>query len=98
MIPKSFEIFGHTIKVKYFNDLVQRTDNVGEASFRTNEIHLQKNCKGVQRPESQMEQSFWHEAVHMIFNQLNEPELRGNEKLVDMVGSCIQQILKTAKY
>jgi hypothetical protein len=39
-IPKRFNMLGHTIEVNWCDDLLIRTNNVGEAHYNFNEIKL----------------------------------------------------------
>ena len=96
--PKEFKIFGQTIKIKYKDTLVQESDQVGQAGFRTNEIILQRNGKNIFRPIEQMQQTYLHEVMHMIFNQIGECELRDNEKVVDLIANALHQVFTTSKY
>jgi hypothetical protein len=96
--PKQFNIFGHTIKIRYSDILLQKSDNVGETFYRTNEIVLQKNSRSVIRPDTQIQQTYLHEVMHIIFNEIGEGELRNNEKLVDLIANALHQVLTTSKY
>ena len=93
MIPKSFQIMGHTYKVKITEDISD--DNVGEYSPKQQEILLRPVGKNI--TVSNQEQTFWHEAVHVIFDVLSYPKHYSDEILVDRLGQCLHQINKTMK-
>ena len=91
MIPKSFQLMGHTYKVKITNDMSD--DNVGEYSAKRQEIRLRPVGKMI--TESNQEQTFWHETTHAIFDILSYPKHYSDEALVDRIGQCLYQIDKT---
>ena len=93
MIPKSFQLMGHTYKVKITDDV--SSGNVGEYSAQRQEILLLPVGKNI--TASNQEQTFWHEAMHVIFDVLSYPKHYSDEVLVDRLGQCIHQICKTMK-
>lgn len=97
-IPKQFKIFGQTYKIKLDKKLTAKDDHIGQTQSRFNLIIIQPNCEGVPRKQSQIEQVYLHEVVHVVFGQLSEYALRDNEALVDRVASAFHQILTTSKY
>ncbi len=98
MIPKSFTIFAHKFNVKYSDNLIQREGAVGIYRHSKNEITVQNNIKGSNIMESRQEQTYFHELVHCIFDQIGEDELCNNEKLVDMFSQALHQALTSSKY
>jgi len=93
MIPKSFKIFGHTIKVKITKDVSDGTD--GEWSPAALEIRIKPVSENL--AESWQEQTFWHEVVHAIFDTLSYDDYGKDEELVDRIAQCLHQIDKTKK-
>ena len=93
MIPKSFQLMGHTYKVKITDDVSD--SNVGEYKPQQQEILILPVGKNITK--SNQEQTFWHEAMHVIFDVLSYPEHYSDEVLVDRLGQCIHQIHKTMK-
>lgn len=99
-IPKEFELFGHTIKVEWADDLIDREGVVGMSYFRENRIVLQR-LGGVayrSRVQECSEVTFFHEVFHFILDHMKRDELKGDEGLVNMLALCLHQALKTAKY
>ena len=94
-IPASFWLYGQKIHVSMEPRLIDEQDCVGEALYRQNLIHLQCNSASVNRPVSHIEISFFHELMHMIFNALNEDDLRKNEQLVDGMAHLLHQAFIT---
>jgi hypothetical protein len=96
-IPKSFKIFNHTFMVEISDTLIDEKDYVGEAVFRQFKIIL-ANKEKHNIPESQMIQTFFHELLHHCFSQINEGELRDNEKLVDNLAGVLAQAIESMEY
>jgi len=93
MIPKSFQIMGHTIKIRITKDVSDGND--GEWKPAKQEIRILP--VGDHMTESNQEQTFWHEVMHVIFDTLSYTEHNENEALVDRIGQCLYQIDKTKK-
>lgn len=100
MIPKSFKIFAHTIKIKKVKSLKDenKEDLLGEADLINNIIKLVDNEKSFPMENSQKEQVFFHEFAHIMFDSIGRNDLSQDETLVDLVGNSIHQFLKSAKY
>lgn len=98
LIPKSFQLMGQTITTEWQDGLIQRSDATGLACYRDNKILLQKNTDGTKIPDEYIEETFFHELMHFIANQLGESELRGNEKLIGQIAGLLHQSFKTAIY
>lgn len=96
-IPKEFQLFGQTIKVKHSNLLSHDRDLVGSAKLRDNTIILQKSNNGVKVPRDYMEDIFLEEMLHFVLTMLREDEVN-NEAFVQRLSHCIHQVFKTAKY
>jgi Zn-dependent peptidase ImmA (M78 family) len=94
-IPKKFKLFGQEIKVVFDNELQLKEDHVGLANYRKNLIILDNN---VTREQSQIEQTFLHELIHFICEELGENELQKNEKLVDLIANLLHQAFETMEY
>lgn len=97
-IPQRFKLMGHTITVEYDPMLDGRNGALGEARYTTNSIALQPNTDTFNRPQSTQEHVFLHELTHHILNEMNEHELRGNEKFVDVFSGLLHQALTTMEY
>ena len=93
MIPKSFQLMGHTFKVKVTDDVSD--GNVGEYKPQQQEIWVLPVSDKITK--SHQEQTFWHETTHAIFDVLSYPKYYSDEALVDRIGQCLYQIDKTKK-
>ena len=97
MIPKKFNILGHTVNVIMDKDLHRLTGNMGEACKDLNTIRLAPSIGIDILPTSMVEHTYFHEIVHIILDSMNENELSANESFVDMFGGLLYQVLKTSK-
>ena len=84
---------GHTIKIKITEDIAD--DNVGHYDPQKQEILIRPASDKF--TQSNQEQTFWHEAMHVIFNVLSYDDHYIDEALVDRIGQCLYQIEKTKK-
>ena len=101
-IPKSFKIFAQTITVIWDEELTNVDDAIGQARFRYNTIALQPSMAGKPLTSEQIIQSFWHEVFHFILHKLGgykigDTRLSSDERLVDLLGSALHQVLASAE-
>ena len=96
-IPKTFELMGQTINVRFVSELLQESDALGQACYRTGEIRILESSPAYVVTREQQMQTFLHELMHWVFYKLNKDELRKDEDLVDMVADLLMQTLKTMK-
>lgn len=96
-IPKSFDLMGHTITVVIRPDLWEMADAHGRWIKHKHLIELQKPDKINGMTHSFLVQTFWHEVVHAILDNIGGTKLSEDENLVDQIGQCIHQVLKTRK-
>ena len=94
-IPKRFKLFDQWVDVSWNNKLVHQNEWLGLANFRDSTIEIQSPSKDKPIKKSSLDQTFFHELAHHIFNAINEDELRNNEKLVDQVGKCLYNFFDT---
>lgn len=97
-IPKRFKLFGHTIEVVQDHSLRFRENCNGEARYRTRTIMLSPSAPNYPRIQSDIEHTFLHELTHWILHELNEIDLRNNEKFVDTFAGLLHQALTTSEY
>lgn len=99
-IPKQFELFGHTIKVEWRDDLLDTEGVVGMCFFRENRIVLQRLDTPAYRGRVKecSEVTFFHEVLHFILDHMKRDELKRDEEFVNIFALCLHQALKTAKY
>jgi len=98
-IPTSFQLFGQTIDVEWQSSLAQDRDGqAGQGWFRKNKIVLQLPCDGVQVERTFTEDTFLHELIHFILENIGSGDLGQDEKFVRAFAGLLHQALKTAKY
>jgi predicted SprT family Zn-dependent metalloprotease len=97
-IPESFKQFAQEVTVKYKKDLSNKHGSWGKCYYDRNEIELQDNKYDEGLPDIKLEETFYHELVHIILYFAGEQELRNNEKFVDVFSGLLHQALTTAVY
>jgi len=97
MIPKSFQIGGHTIKVEQTEN-IDPAESLGECSLIKQYVKVATKSHYKNLPKTTIEHTYLHEIVHIILMMMNEDDLNNNEKFVDNFSGFLHQILKTSKY
>jgi hypothetical protein len=96
-IPKRVTLHGVTYQVIIDPELSVKTDNVGEASYRKSEIHVQGISPGYQMNPQRQEQVYLHELTHHILHEMHH-KLRDDEGFVDLFSAILHQALITSEY
>lgn len=91
-IPKQFDILGHTIEVKFRDDLLDDCECHGRFIATKNLIELQSG-----EAFSYTLATFWHEAMHAIATHMGMKELNDDEEKIDKLGQAVAQILRTKR-
>ena len=91
-IPSSFDIMGHTIEVRFRDDLSDDCECDGRFVAHKNLIELQTGYSF-----SYTLATFWHEAIHAINKHCGLDEIDKDETQVDRLGQGIAQVLRTKK-
>ncbi len=97
-IPKQFELFGTTIKVEFDNKKCHQDSVYGWAIYEENKIVLSDEAKNIERDESDIESTFWHEVFHIMMSKLDYDKLSNDEQLMSLMGRAMQQIMNTMEY
>jgi len=89
-IPRSFQLAGHTIKVRQVaaTKWQHGADSVGIFLPDEYAIELHGSLKGTDR-----QQTFCHEFFHAMFIVAGRDDLSDDEQLVDCLGHLLQQAL-----
>lgn len=96
-IPSSLFLFGDKINIVMDDDLINRNGNYGEADFKSSTIFLQTPKEHI-AGETKIEETFYHELVHMIFDKLAYDDMNDDEKMVTAIGGLFHQAVTTAVY
>ena len=96
-IPKSFNAFGQTFNVQFSNTIWKEDGVLGYWMRDQNLILLAKPNKENGITQSMLEQIFFHEVFHCIFDMLGYKKLNENEQIVDQCGNLLHQILNSFK-
>ena len=93
-LPKSFEVMGQKISVKYVKDLAQH-GAVGLYNHFEKTIYIQTHLDGKALSKDVQMSTYYHELMHCVFSYLNYNEDNSNEQKVDIIGALLHQIHKT---
>ncbi len=91
-IPQQFDIVGHTIEVRFRDDLLDDCECHGRFVASRNLIELQSG----ESPSYTMA-TFWHEVMHAIATHMGMKDVNDNEEWIDKLGQGVAQVLKTKK-
>ena len=91
-IPEQFDIVGHTIKVRFRDDLLDDCECHGRFVASKNLIELQSG-----EAFSYTLATFWHEVMHAIAEHMGMKDLNNNEEQIDKLGQGVAQVLKTKR-
>ena len=91
-IPKSFQLGGLKIDVRFQEKLTEKGLMLGAADYVRQEIRLDPTFTKIQTTE----QAYMHELTHWILFIMGENELCNNEKFVDVFAHFFYQALTTA--
>ena len=94
-IPQHFSLMGREIEVIWLDDLEDKGEAAGRASWKRGEIELQEPKKDADR--AYVEQAFLHELVHLILWAMSEDDLSENERFVDLFGGLLHQAMVTGE-
>lgn len=91
VIPRSFKLAGHTIEVRIVRPSRWAHGNCEGAWWPSRKrIELLSTLKG-----THLEQRFFHELVHALFDISGHEELSRDENLVDRLGHLLHQAQTT---
>lgn len=97
-IPKTFKLFATTINVVWDDKRMDDIHAFGISEYGSSKITLCKKDGISELSEGKIQDTFYHEKVHMILNTMNENELSSNEKFVDVFAKLLRQSEETAEY
>ena len=95
VVPKHFDIMGQRINVEQFPNFSREHECYGKWLPARNVIQLQQADEN--HSNDVVLQTFWHEATHAYLDILGYGEWSSNEVVVEQIGQCIYQILKTKR-
>jgi hypothetical protein len=97
-IPKSFKLFSSTITVVYDNERLNDLDAVGLSEIFKFKITLSSKRNECKISEDSIMDTFYHEKVHMILDNMERCDLSKDEQFVDVFAKLLRQSEETAEY
>ena len=98
MIPKRFKLFGTTINVVFDNNKMDDVKAYGYYENSKTLITLSDRDGLHMLSMDRIMDTFYHERTHAILELMQEYELSGNEKFVDVFSILLRQADVTAEY
>ena len=94
-IPKCFDVMGQRITVEQLPTFSRDHECYGKWTPSRNLIQLQMIDEN--HAADVILQTFWHEATHCYLDIMGYGSWSENELVVEQIGQCIYQILKTKR-
>ena len=98
IIPSRFMCFGHFVDVIFDSELMKKNGLMGYTAFEENAIYLQPNVPGMKVSDSQVLETYLHEACHYILMSLEKEDLNSDEEFVSLYSRLQHQIISTSEY
>jgi hypothetical protein len=96
-IPKSFKLNGKEIPVVFDSTYCNGIKAWGEADFDSKVITLNRVSDGKKISKRLVDQTFYHELVHMILDSCQRHNLKWNEEFVEDFAQRLYEFEKTKK-
>jgi len=97
-IPKSFQLFGTTVNVVFNNNSLNQQSAVGTSEWVQSRITLTDVHKGEKVSEEVIDDTYYHEKVHIILDAMGKHNLSRDEEFVNVFSRLLRQSDVTAKY
>ena len=96
IIPKSFKIFGSTIKVeKQKNEECTKVRATGRIVYPEDLLQLTDKDQGFPLSKAEIEASYMHEVFHLVLKRTGYEKLSNDEGFVSLVSRALHQVLST---
>lgn len=96
-IPKSFKLFGTTIKVVWDNDKMNDQSNYGTFEYCNNQITLSTTQGNKTLADDRILDTFYYEKVHAILDHMHKRDLSEDEEFVDVFAKLLRQSDETSE-
>ena len=96
-LPKQFKLGGMVVTIEVNNDILH--DNaLGQAFPNENKILLAIKDRQTEFPKTKVEQTLYHEILHMVLDSLGYHELSSDEKFIQSVSLLLHQAINSLQY
>lgn len=96
-IPKRCTLGGVEFTTKFVND-AKNHNNYACIELPTGNINIQDTVSGCPQSMTQIQNSYFHELAHGILDMGSYNDLSNDEKLVQHIGNCIFEFMRTADW
>lgn len=91
-----YTIFGQVITVTP-KTKIHKKGFIGEWRPKENVVFYQENTDNCKLSKENIDQVICHEVIHSWLDKVGYENLSGDEKLVDLLGNCLNEFLKSKK-
>lgn len=97
VIPSKISIGGQDIVVE-FVDRLQGSLQLGECSATGSYIKIATNTEQIPQHKQSQRNTFWHEVIHLILDNMGEYKLSQSEKFVQCFSSLLTEMTKNCVF
>lgn len=94
VVPDKFKLAGQEYKVSYDSSLTNSA-NLGESDMTLLEVKINTFCQGKKVAEGSYTNTFYHELVHQILDNMGEFKLSSNEKFVNCFSMLLSEVMQS---
>lgn len=81
-----------------FEDIVGDGTRLGEACSIDTSIKIAKNCRYIKQSVGCIQNTYWHEVLHMMLSDIGRHELCQEEELIEALSGKICEVLNTTDF
>lgn len=98
-VPTTIRVGRHKYSIEVVEAMLRKRE-MGRAHYDTRRIEVgrKSNTTGKRYSNTQVMDSFWHEVVHVILNEMGEHSLNRDEKFVTEFANRLTQAIRTAEF
>ena len=98
-IPKTIRVGNKKYSIEIVETMLQRR-RMGMIDYSTQRITLgrKSNVTGQHYSQAVMTETFWHELVHAILNDMGQTALNKDEKFVSEFSKQLTKAIKSARF
>jgi hypothetical protein len=98
-IPKTIRVGNKRYSIEIIETMLrQRIMGTIDYDKQTIKIGRRSNVTGRSYTQTMMSETFWHELVHAILNDLGEHALNKNEKFVTAFANRLTKAIRSARF
>lgn len=98
-VPTTIRVGKHRYSIEVVEAMLRKHE-MGRAHYdkRRIEVGRKSNTTGKRYSNTQIMDTFWHEVVHVILNEMGEHSLNNDERFVTEFANRLTQAINTAEF